>query len=564
MIDDKPTPKLSQRFAENRVVEMLIYYLAAALFPNIFLFNLYNRNRLEMWAPFEHVLLMGLIISIISIIVFIIFRLLVRNHEGALLALMATWLSFWLFNTTHSFMSSFFFVRVRYLLLVQMGIVLIIIIILRVKKFPLHKGRVIFNTLSLVICLLFLFNAASSLGNSGNVVDDDMELNFHIRRDFHVEPNLPSPDIFWIMPDGMINFTDFELYFDSSQDEFREFLKERGFLINEGAQYHGFRTAIGIPGLMSPDYYDSFLGEILKQIEDIPCTVERLEIYREFLDLHNISLPIDVAPYWELLHGFMQADYTAVSVATYGDVYQVHDRFYRLFLAPDADMMKIVEAYPLTLGGGGGMRLFGIRSDLLDLLVLATPVSYFLPRNNADWISIPEYEEKVNELTANTRNLFHERQIYRRFIDLGEIAGPKIVFTSLYFTHSNMWRWQDVEWREDSGEAIESSVRPYLYPLAHEHAAQVIMTLINMILDRNPNAVIVIQADHGMNAASTHNVLREKGFSDEDILRLTHSVMSAVRIPSQFGSIEEPIAPLNITRELVNRFVGENYELLSE
>jgi hypothetical protein len=53
-----------------------------------------------------------------------------------------------------------------------------------------------------------------------------------------------------------------------------------------------------------------------------------------------------------------------------------------------------------------------------------------------------------------------------------------------------------------------------------------------------------------------------QGYTKEQIVELMHSVFSAVRIPDEYGGLDEPIAPLNITRELINRFVGDNYELL--
>jgi len=52
------------------------------------------------------------------------------------------------------------------------------------------------------------------------------------------------------------------------------------------------------------------------------------------------------------------------------------------------------------------------------------------------------------------------------------------------------------------------------------------------------------------------------GWSDEDVRRQQLSAFSAVRIPQIYGGLDAPLDPRNISRELVNRFVGENYELL--
>jgi hypothetical protein len=86
--------------------------------------------------------------------------------------------------------------------------------------------------------------------------------------------------------------------------------------------------------------------------------------------------------------------------------------------------------------------------------------------------------------------------------------------------------------------------------------------LIDIILDNNPDAVIVLQSDHGFHAPFTQAAIMELGHDLETIAVLQRTVLSAVRIPEVYGGQSAPIAPKNIARELVNRFVGENYELL--
>jgi hypothetical protein len=82
------------------------------------------------------------------------------------------------------------------------------------------------------------------------------------------------------------------------------------------------------------------------------------------------------------------------------------------------------------------------------------------------------------------------------------------------------------------------------------------------VLEHNQEAVIVLQGDHGIHMQPSHNHMANIGFHEEEILELFDSVISAVRIPPQYGGLDEPLDPLNITRLLVNRFVGENYEML--
>ena len=110
---------------------------------------------------------------------------------------------------------------------------------------------------------------------------------------------------------------------------------------------------------------------------------------------------------------------------------------------------------------------------------------------------------------------------------------------------------------------VPGSLRYDLYPaLGFEYVFWRVISEIDLILARNPNAVIVLQSDHGFHLDSTQDHLLEQGYTMEQVLELTHSVFSAMRIPDEYGGLEESVAPLNITRVLVNRFVGKNYELL--
>ena len=125
------------------------------------------------------------------------------------------------------------------------------------------------------------------------------------------------------------------------------------------------------------------------------------------------------------------------------------------------------------------------------------------------------------------------------------------------FAHAVRWGWQDSDAYSDL-----SSID--LYPLAHEYALNVMFNMIDMILHRNPDAIIIIQADHGIHLLYTQLALLEEGFTEVEVLRLFNSTINAVRIPTQYGGLDEPLDPLNIARELVNRFVGDNYQLLDQ
>ena len=559
--------------SKDKVAEKILYFAAVVLFPNIFFFYLYNQNRLEVWASLSNIILFSSFLAGISVLAFLALRLFTGSFEGALLVLIPCWLSFWWFNPILSILGGLQrnlpFIRFRVLLVGLFVFAVALMLFFRRKKALFQEGKFIFKWLSFVISLLFLYNLTLTLSNIGlgsgrTILEIDTEREHFIQRDFNVEEELPSPDIFWLMPDGMISFVDYETYFDDSQKLFREFLEGRGFLIYEDGRSAGTNTYLSLPTMLSPSYYDNIFGPIVKELDDITCPRIFHEYTSNILWNNNINLHLDIVPHWELFLAFMAADYTAVHIAPHGGIYQVTDLFYRL-PCYGANLIDIhfMESNPFTTAREQSRTFEFLTRNayLINLLRLSTPLGYVVPSvcSNYYWQPVSEHLEAVERLTEKTRGIPPERELYRFFIDAMNVPSPKIVYGALEFTHPVGWPWFVPE-TEDSIEHWNSFER---YRVAHEYSVVVMMNLIDVILESNPRAVIVIQGDHGIHDPSVHSELLEMGYTEGDLMRLNFSVMSAVRIPPEYGGMEEPIAPLNITRELVNRFVGQNYELLT-
>jgi hypothetical protein len=117
-------------------------------------------------------------------------------------------------------------------------------------------------------------------------------------------------------------------------------------------------------------------------------------------------------------------------------------------------------------------------------------------------------------------------------------------------------------------EPLEDPYDPLLYYPQHIYAVRQMLAQVDTIIAFDPNAVIVIQGDHGIHLIGQDgdfdsDYMYAKGYSLEDQLNLNLQVISAVRIPPQYGELTEPLDPLDITRYLVNHFVGNgNYEYL--
>jgi len=104
---------------------------------------------------------------------------------------------------------------------------------------------------------------------------------------------------------------------------------------------------------------------------------------------------------------------------------------------------------------------------------------------------------------------------------------------------------------------------PKYYPPQHYFTSSIIISYIDFILNFDPDAVIVLQSDHGPHKEENRQLLISKhGKNENDVRVMQNYTVSAVRMPDM--EIEQPINPLNITRVLINRYVGKNYELLTD
>jgi hypothetical protein len=134
-----------------------------------------------------------------------------------------------------------------------------------------------------------------------------------------------------------------------------------------------------------------------------------------------------------------------------------------------------------------------------------------------------------------------------------ESEGPSFYLIAYMFAHTNFNFLENGELNPGDPLHISS------YPGHHNFLTRVLTLFIDMILEHDPDAVIVLQADHGIHSQSEQLIMQGLGIPKENVADIWNGTMSAVRVPHQYGILNEPLHPLNISRWLVNNFVGENY-----
>jgi len=410
--------------------------------------------------------------------------------------------------------------------------------------------------LAIVICVLFVINIVPGISmeikrsTAGNTEKGGANVN--VKSQFIIDETLPTPDIYWFHMEGLLSFDTMEHFFDDPQTELRNGLADRGFILNENAQINAGETALALVAMLSPGFYDSYFGEIIADSEHdfrtFNSTINRALAY------DGVSILRDVMPYHEFFNALHSKGYTTIMSSIMNDYFypSLVNIFYRHYVAP------IVKTF--SEDAGTGYQYSSEIVNLFELMVMTTPFSMVSDAlmsivGGVHWIPLADHSDWTDALTEDTQNLRIERDIYNALLDSFDTQSPKFSFIRFNYGHRT-------QWVRVTTNAVEYDPLTHdAYINAHYYDLMIMLRAVDLILDRNPDAIIVLQADHGF-LGEWLRFMSDKGYQDSEAFELHTSTFSAVRIPLKYGGLDEPLDPLNITRELVNRYVGENYELL--
>jgi hypothetical protein len=555
----------------NQLGGNILLCFAALFMPNIFLFFLFNNNKVMNNLHFSHFVVLAVVFSIISVCIFLVYRKISNSIEGAFVTLLISWIFFWLFEAILSIAVRRSASLGRVILLVCMaGGIAILLRIFHQYHSAIQKYRSAFLVLATTICVLFSYNFIPALHSEvliGKANPPPTKKPYNIKTEFVVDHSLPSPDIYWFHMDEMVGFRAVEKYFGDAQDKLKAELIKRGFVLNESAELRAGYTQVAVPALLSPTFYDSYLRLQLAEAAHLLRNSRQRQLNERFRasglipkDVFTVSG--DIASGFEMFRALKMKDYSTILIST--NLVTINwgliDRLYRAN-----------DEYPLSVHSNSvRVNVLEEINDLKYLLMTTTPFSLadniitnWIEHLKKDWLTVPAYEGVVNQLTCQTLGIIEERRLYRRLYDALSVPSPKIIYMMNFLAHRPYNRVYETDKLEnpypDNFDAVD-----LLYLPQYKYAAKVMLLAIDMVLEKNPDAIIVLQGDHGIHHHLVQAYMVNKGFSDNQILSMNHSVISALRIPPQYGGLDKPVDPLNISRLLVNRFVGQNYELLDK
>jgi hypothetical protein len=542
--------------------DRLIYLAAAAFVPSIPLFYQYNQNPL-IWVVFNYIFIIGGVLAVISLAIYLALSKFMLGYRRAMIIIALFWAAFWLYIPIGGIIPGSDVSDIFYLLL-SIGIIGYFLNGIEIS-------RLVANTISILLCLLFAYNfipgalpiSTGELRRAYSKLTG--KLPYEIKTEFKVDANLPKPNVYWLHMDGMVGFDVIERYFNDPQTTLKNNLTARGFVINEGARLEGGFTDAGVMALTSPVFYDSYFAGEFTRAGQLKGGLRRSCFYKSMIR-KGFSME-DILPQSEIVKAFRDAGYINIA-----NTWMLLSKNLDMWLINDSASVYTVDLNIFYETHQTNM-LYVAFNNLLNTSVLSAsaikPKIFEMIERKRPIIStqpVPALQEtdKLDTVTLGyVRNIKYVLSIqsphFVYFINdtthVNFSAGIGYVF---FFDENGNWkdRWND----------------PYdiqLYLPQHKWAIKQMMAIVDTIIENDQNAVIIIQADHGVSMVGTKpsyfdsKILYAQGYSIEDQSNIVFGTISAVRIPPQYGKLSQPLEPVDIARYLVNNFVGKgNYDYL--
>lgn len=534
----------------------LIYAFGAVCFPTTVFVYFCARNITELAAA-GIVYASILIVLIISLIVYIILRLMMREPFMAMVFECSLWLAVYLEKPVSEIMPTDlrYAIRLRGLAVIfaTVGILFGIAVVKLTKRIKNKREFVIL--MDFVVGIVLMLNLTSLIVSSLQKNGAEASSTPLIKTDFLTE-DTDMPNVYWIHPDGMLGVNAVQKYYNYDQTEFLSFMEKRGFVFNETAEFEAtHNTAVAIPVLTCPYAYDNYIKKYMETHEKA-MDAERHVSFNQLMT--------DFRKHNEMINAFAEKGYdiTVIGPIRYyyppvgGDLYMgFGDEGQNYVTHVEPEVMDVLEGND-TIETLGNVSVY--HKILFDFLNNAIYQKYVL--NDVIGESSREFTQVTDRLFIGSDMSIANSYSTEALSE--ELQSRDEKKSHLTIVHDGTPHGP-FHYNED-GSIHESSTDPLDYLPQHKWSETVVMTMVDMILEKDPEAVIVIQSDHGVHQ-NTEEEFKRAFRNDVDAIELWNSTMSAIRIPEAYKNGDEKYAeadPLNVSRYLTNVFVGKNYEYI--
>lgn len=534
------------------------YILSASIFPVSIYVYFCARNIQELSAVF--VLISSIVLFVLASIVYFIVYVIIRRGFSAMMFCLLCWFGCYAYTLIWKLpykiwptAQKIFGASELSWLMFNASIVFAIAILFTVLTRSVRQKELIAKLVLMIVLILLAINGFLIISTLGGVKEDD---GFELKTEFVKDDNLPSPNIYWIHPDGMLGFDAFEKYYGDSQKVMLTELADRGFEISHSANFESAHaTSIAVPILTSPYAYDTWISQYTVSHEDA-------------MKMHNRSIDkrMDLLRQKaELQAAFDAKGYIVNTVGMYGYYYPPEGGY----IWPTEYDLNGVWKY-----GRQQNQILSIQrmlSNIAEINIyfkwccdkaienIGNPIKYGKVSAYRTYMSDERARSVILEAYQHIDPVYYQDVFGLYDVLNGGYDSPRLTIVHNAIAH------RPFRFNED-GSIHEESEDPLDYYSQHIYSSKVVIGMVDLIIDSDPNAIIVIQADHGLHGNTEEDFIRAFG-EKADAVEIWNSTISAVRVPEQFKSGEESYmmeTPLNIARYLVNNFVGRNYKYLFE
>lgn len=488
------------------------------------------------------IFLLGIIFSLAELIFYIISLLFLRDKSKAFAI---SQIIFILILLHKPYCHLLYFCNIRSGITVSSVIIFSCVFILIVRKIKIISCKCIEDFVfiwSILVLLLFLFNMVNFFLF---LIPNLRFVKKHY--EYHASKCLPHPNIYWIHCDGMLSFDAIEKYYQESQTEFKHFLERHGFAIYKSAFFEGAHsTRCAFTALTCPKFYDEYLKGKLETLEKASDFSKNLKYYDSTLAYRRLCEN-------ELYLSFEKKGYTLFQV------YDSNNAFFSRMTANDF----LLRYRKYSLNGKGQFQANGIVAFLSMYFdyVSVRIIGYLMQIPDE---MLPGYHKTFKQMPY--KNSLFQNDYFQGRIPfvyklnlISKIQSPRLVMIYEMGAHCPFIYDKNGNATTDSSDHLVT-LNPFHYLPQHIFITKMIRLYIQMILSFDPDAIIIVQGDHGIHCCSEESIKAAFG-NQSSAIELWNSVVSAVRIPAKYRNGNESVmnvTPLNISRYLINSFVGPN------
>lgn len=382
--------------------------------------------------------------------------------------------------------------------------------------------------------------------------------------DINVDEELNTPNIYYIHCDAMMGVSAMDKYFNYENTYLSNYFGNNGYYLNEDANLvTGHSTQKSLVALFNPNYYDEFYKDYVFDLEETYLgNKKKTDFVVDYYELESKRLNN------ELFKALEEKGYDTVAIAEYNsytslDVDYYYDYFYYddhvRYIEEDRDEFRV-------LGDNSDLKLLSyIRFVHSKPLVTRTMLSEvvrdinFLNYEMVDYDSFDSNDQKYINRAMDDNNFWLSKAILKG-LDLSfNTDNNRFVFVDFRLAHEPYTF-------SFNGSIIDDAYKYNLdvYLENYIYSSYLLVETLEFIKNNDEDAVIIVQGDHGIHTKTEEELMYFFNTDIEGVQEIRNSVISAMYIPDKYKNGDEEYLsnPLNISRYLVNNYVGDNYDYI--